>query len=125
MTRPEIEIFLESNPTIEVLQLWDCAAVNEDLEESDEFRVDDASATTNNEADDGFLPSLKLIQISDRGRSDMYGSVIEWLFDTRPELRCVGEDGTWHGGRVSPDLDALIHKYPADDDYFYQCCVYR
>jgi hypothetical protein len=118
VTRPEIETFLQSNPTIEVLQFWGCARAVEDSDSEEFDQVSDAGGAMSEEADNAFLPSLKLIETSDCGRLDCYGSVIEWLFNSRPELRFEGgEDGTWDGDRVSPDLAALIYKFPAD--YFY------
>ena len=114
--RPEIQAFLQSNPTIEVLEFWACVVGSEDSEEFDQVSEDyDVVNAMSDEDGEAFLPSLKLIQLSDCGRMRFYGSVIEWLFNSRPELRC---DETL-GGRVSPDLAALIHDFPADQDYFY------
>ena len=111
--KPEIETFLKSNPTIEVLQ------IREPLEELDSVSGGNGiRSATGKEADNAFLPSLKLIQIFNCGRLDLYGSVIEWLFISRPELRFEeGEDGI--RGRVGPDLAALISEYPADENYIY------
>ena len=121
--RPDVEIFLESNPTIEVLQLFRCGPLSQDLYESDEaLWVEDGQSVMgvmSDGTDREFLPSLKLVQTPESGRLEFYGSTIEWLFDSRPELRFEEEEGTQDGARISPDLAALIRECPDPEDGFY------